>query len=191
MPKNQTLASQALVALAAAAIAAAGMSTGAQARISSDVPVRAGPRVAVLGGLDRTDGAAGSGAASGAYYAVLTGYDWRLGPLIAGVEGDVGGSTARQSIDERRATQGVFATAAVRAGFHVAGRVNGFARAGYAYHRVGYDRGSDFTGHGFTAGGGTEIDLSRQMFARVEYRYSDYGEALRGQQLLGGLGWRF
>ncbi len=44
---------------------------------------------------------------------------------------------------------------------------------------------------GFTIGGGGELLLSGNAFTRIEYRYSDYGNNLRGQQLVAGLGLRF
>lgn len=150
-----------------------------------------GLRVATLAGLERTDAAPGAGAADGAYFGAQLGYDWSLGPVIAGIEGDLGGSTARAITDRRRAAQGLFASAALRLAVPVTSGVRGFARGGYAYHTVNYDSGRAFHGNGWTLGGGGELDLGRRLFVRAEYRYSDYGRAVRGQQFLGGIGLRF
>ena len=150
-----------------------------------------GLRAAALAGLERTDAAPGSGASDGFYYGGQLGYDWQLGPVIAGVEGDLGGSSASQSIAARRADQGVFASAAVRLAVPITDHLRGFVRGGYAYHTVTYDTGRAFHGSGWTLGGGGELDLTKRVFARGEYRFSDYGQTVRGQQFLLGAGLRF
>jgi len=161
---------------------------------ASASPAFAGPtglRATALAGLERTDAAPGSGASNGLYYGGQLGYDWQLGPVIAGVEGDLGGSSASQVIGTRRARQGLFASAAVRLAVPVTAGIRGFVRGGYAYHAVTYDTGRAFHGSGWTLGGGGEVDVTRRLFVRAEYRFSDYGQTVRGQQFLGGLGLRF
>ena len=150
-----------------------------------------GLRAAALAGLERTDAAPGTGASDGFYYGGQLGYDWQLGSVIAGVEADLGGSSAAQVIASRRADQGVFASAAVRIAVPVTDHLRGFVRGGYAYHAVTYDTGRAFHGSGWTLGGGGEVDLSRRVFVRGEYRFNDYGQRLRGQQFLLGAGLRF
>jgi opacity protein-like surface antigen len=107
------------------------------------------------------------------------------------VEGDLGGSSAVQVIGTRRADQGVFASAAVRLAVPFTQGLRGFVRGGYAYHAVTYDTGRAFHGSGWTLGGGGEADLTSRVFVRGEYRFSDYGQAVRGQQFLLGAGIRF
>ena len=148
-------------------------------------------RATALGGLERTDSAPGSGAVDGTYYGVQLGADWSLGPLLVGVEGDLGDSTASAALGTNRAKQGVFASGAVRLALPVTSGARVFVRGGYAYHEVSYDTGPAFRGSGFTGGGGAEVDLGQIMFVRAEYRYSDYGNTVRGQQFLGGLGIKF
>lgn len=150
-----------------------------------------GFRAAALAGLERTDGAPGSGASDGLYYGGQLGYDWQLGPVIGGLEGDLGASSAAQVIGTRRADQGVFASAAVRLAVPLNTALRGFVRGGYAYHTITYDTGRAFRGSGWTLGGGGELDVSRRVFIRAEYRFSDYGRTVRGQQFLGGVGLRF
>lgn len=150
-----------------------------------------GLRAAALAGLERTDAAPGTGASNGFYYGGQLGYDWELGPVIVGVEGDLGGSSAAQVVGTRRADQGVFASAAVRLAVPVTGHLRGFVRGGYAYHAVRYDTGRAFHGSGWALGGGGEADLTNRVFVRGEYRFSDYGQTVRGQQFLLGAGLRF
>jgi len=162
--------------------------------IATASPVFAAPtglRAAALAGLERTDAAPGTGASDGFYYGGQLGYDWQLGPVIAGVEGDVGGSSATQVIGARRADQGVFASAALRLALPVNQRLRAFVRGGYAYHAVTYDTGRALHGSGWTLGGGGEIDLAKRVFLRGEYRFADYGQTVRGQQFLLGAGLRF
>ncbi|MFM5886306.1 MAG: outer membrane protein [Novosphingobium sp.] len=154
-------------------------------------PARAedtGLRAAAVAGLERTDKASGAGADDGFYYGAQLGYDWDLGGVIAGVEGEVGGSTARGALGADRARQGVSANAAVRLAIPLREDMRVFARGGYAYHEIGYDAAPSFSGSGYTIGGGGEVDLGRDLYLRGEYRYSDYGSAVRGQHFLLGLG---
>jgi outer membrane immunogenic protein len=150
-----------------------------------------GLRASALAGIERTDAAPGAGAGDGFYYGGQLGYDWQLGPVIAGIEGDLGGSSAAQVIGTRRADQGVFASAAVRLAVPVTGHLRAFVRGGYAYHAVTYDVGRAFHGNGWTLGGGGEADVSARVFVRGEYRFNDYGQTVRGQQFLVGAGLRF
>ncbi|MFA7588398.1 MAG: hypothetical protein WCY11_19795, partial [Novosphingobium sp.] len=59
------------------------------------------------------------------------------------------------------------------------------------YHEIGYSTGPGFSGSGYTIGGGGELDLTDALFARAEYRFSDYGSTVRGQHFLLGAGIRF
>lgn len=151
----------------------------------------AGPRVALLGGLDRTDAAPGAGASDGFFYGGQIGYDVMVDSFVIGVEADVGGSTANGQVGAVRSEQGLFATAAVRVGLPIGSGLLPFARAGYAYHEANRSGAADLSSSGFTAGAGLEYSISERLFVRSEYRYSDYGDRLRGQQFLLGAGLRF
>ena len=148
-------------------------------------------RATVLGGLERTDSAPGTGAVDGVYYGVQLGADWDLGGLLVGVEGEVGDSTASAAITGNRARQGLFGNAAVRVAVPFTDHLRGFVRGGYAYHQIDYSTGPAFKGSGYTLGGGGEVDLSEHLFLRGEYRYSNYGSTVRGQQFLLGAGVKF
>lgn len=157
-------------------------------------PALAGPdglRATAIAGLERTDSAPGAGAQNGVYYGVQIGADWSLGGAFAGVEGEIGESTARDLSLPGQPRQAEFGNLAVRLGVPVTGGTRAFVRGGYAYHRIDNAVGADFNGHGYVIGGGVEADLAANLFARAEYRYSDYGSTVRGQQFLGGIGVRF
>lgn len=146
---------------------------------------------AAIGGLERTDSAPGSGAEDGFYYGVQVGAEWDLGTIRAGVELELGDSTARATNGGNTANQSLFGNAAVRVALPVSGGARVFARGGYAYHKIDYAVGPAFEGHGYVVGGGAEIDLGPDLFVRGEYRFSDYGQSVRGQHFVGGLGIRF
>lgn len=148
-------------------------------------------RVAVVGGLERTDSAPGSGARDGFYYGVQVGADWDLGIVQAGIEGELGDSSAQDTTLPGQPKQGLFGNAAVRLAVPVTGGTRVFVRGGYAYHKIDNATGADFTGHGYVIGGGAEVDLAPSLFLRGEYRFSDYGQAVRGQHFVAGVGLRF
>lgn len=148
-------------------------------------------RATALGGLERTDSAPGTGAVDGFYYGGNLGADWDLGTVTVGLEGELGGSTASAVLPGRRANQGLFANAAVRVAVPVTNRARVFVRGGYAYHEIGYSTGPGFKGSGYVIGGGGEVDLIGQIYLRGEYRFSNYGSTVRGQQFLGGVGIKF
>ena len=158
------------------------------------LPAAADPprlRATALGGLERTDSAPGTGAVNGVYYGGQIGADWDLGGLLVGIEGDLGDSTASAVIPGNRASQSLFGSAALRLALPLGDGARVFVRGGYAYHTINYTTGPAFKGSGTTLGGGGEVDLTAQLFVRGEYRFNNYGQTVRGQQLLGGIGLRF
>lgn len=163
--------------------------------LASDAPAAAqtleGPRVALLVGLDRTDAAPGAGASDGFFYGGQLGYDVAAGAFILGVEADASGSTASGRVGAVRSEQGLFATAAARVGVPVGDRLLPFVRGGYAYHEVDRDGAGNLSSGGYTVGAGLEYGVGERLFLRGEYRFSDYGDRLRGQQFLAGAGLRF
>lgn len=150
-----------------------------------------GLRATAIAGLERTDSAPGSGAQNGFYYGVQIGADWSVGGVVAGVEAEIGESTASDLSLPGQPRQAEFGNLALRVALPVTDRTRAFVRGGYAYHRIDNAAGADFNGHGYVIGGGIEADLTTNLFARAEYRFSDYGSTVRGQQFLGGIGVRF
>lgn len=177
-PTNRT------AAIMAATLAAAALATPAQA----EAPQLHG---GVVAGLERTDTGPGGGASDGFYYGVNLGADWSLGPIKAGVEGELGESSARAASLPGQPAQGVFANAVVRLSVPVTGGTRVFARGGYAYHRIDRTLAPDFDGHGYVVGAGAEVDLVGNLSLRGEYRFSNYGQTVRGQHFVAGLNLRF
>jgi outer membrane immunogenic protein len=172
------------ISIAAAVLAAAVSATPAQAE---------GPELhgGIVAGLERTDTGPGAGARDGFYYGANLAADWSLGPIKAGVEGELGESRARATDLPGQPAQGLFANAVVRLTVPVTDGTRVFARGGYAYHRIDRTAAPDFDGHGYVMGAGAEVDLVGNVALRGEYRYSDYGQAVRGQHFLAGLTFRF
>jgi outer membrane immunogenic protein len=123
---------------------------------------------------------------NGLSYGVLAGYNYQMGQLVLGVEGDFQGWT----VGEIRSTAvtGDFLTARSKWGGSIRGRL------GYAADRAllyvaggaafvsnetwipftGISIGGDDTRVGWTVGAGLDYALTNNWFTGVEYRYSQY-----------------
>lgn len=198
--------------LAAAAFAALSI---APAFAQDDKPFD-GPWIGVTLGYDSVslDYAGISGSEGGFLYGVSAGYDANLGAAVIGVEAEITDSTTSDSAtdifvpgDSLKLSAGRDLYAGARIGFLVSPEILIFAKGGYtnASAKLTYDDGvgpfseSDEL-DGYRVGGGVEWQQER-TFARIEYRYSDYGEyeyqgvatgidASRHQVAVTG-GWRF
>lgn len=146
-----------------------------------------GPHLEAIAGYDNTDVGPGLGAAGGFLYGIAGGYDVALGGVRIGGEFEADGSTSGQTVAGVERNVGRSLYAGLRAGVVVTPRLLVYAKGGYANGRFG----SLYTGDGFRIGGGGEFALSSPVFARAEYRYSDYGREVRGQTWVAGLGYRF
>lgn len=163
---------------------------GAASNAAAQQPSFDGARVEAVGGYDQTDSAPGRGAQDGALYGGRLGYDRDLGGFVLGAEGDL-------LLSDAASTEGAFSSQAqsywslaLRAGLPLGDRILAFARGGIGSARIDTSLGRA-NGTGFAVGGGLEARLGARPFLRGEYRYSDYGDRLRGQQFTAGLGWRF
>lgn len=163
--------------LAPLAVAAAFVATPA---LANDF---AGPRVEVTAGADDVTG--GVDPTDVAYGAAL-GYDLQFGKVVLGVE-----ATAANVFD--KADLG----AAARLGYVVNENVLVYGRAGYAnLERPVTCVGARCTANpnldGLTVGGGLEVNLAGPVFAKAEYRYTDFSKSAVGRHgALVGVGLRF
>lgn len=112
---------------------------------------------------------------SGGAYA---GYNWQADNFVFGVEGDVGYSGVEAGNDAISAEQGAFGSLRARAGLafnpFMIYATGGVAAADLEYgDGVGTDSN---TAVGYTVGGGVEGFVTDNITARVEYRYTDYGD---------------
>ena len=119
----------------------------------------------VTGGIDPTD----------VTYGAALGNDLQFGKVVLGAE-----ATAANVFD--RADLGVGA----RLGYVVNENVLAYARGGY----TNLDLGAASV-DGLTVGGGLEVNVAGPVFAKAEYRYTDFEGNLGRHGGLVGLGIRF
>ena len=105
------------------------------------------------------------------------GYLYQTGPAVFGLEGDVEGTTIKNS-GLRVSLRGRLGFAADRALFYVTG---GGALANQNYSLVSpfapaFSTNASATKLGWTVGAGVEYAFAPNWSARVEYRYSDFGK---------------
>ena len=167
---------------------------------SADGPFT-GPRVGVIAGWDRlqpgsTDDSVyrGNNHSDGLVYGVDAGYDANLGGrAVLGVEGEVSGSTAKVSNDPYdnsnnfgygRVKAGRDLYIGARAGILASPRTLVYVKGGYTNARLDLtandgttNTGRHFNLDGYRVGAGVEEELSPRTYAKLEYRYSNYGNA--------------
>jgi len=178
-------------------IAGSAVLLAAPASAQNTNPVFTGPRVEATLGYDHVG--AGSSVSNnngdddqsidGLLYGGGIGYDIATaGGLVLGAEGEVTGSTARNSAGQYSNT---FGFGRVRQGrdFYVGARVGFlanpatlvYAKGGYTNAKLDVLAGSttqatdtDFELSGYRVGAGVERALSPTTYAKIEYRYSNY-----------------
>ncbi|MHB8884790.1 MAG: outer membrane protein [Methylovirgula sp.] len=139
--------------------------------------VYVGGQVGYMWGNTNPYGYTPNGVVGGAH----VGYNYQMGQFVAGLEGDINGSSyngsavtglgnfgARENIDG--SVRGRLGVAWDRAliyatgGAAFAGLTDSYPGASYSHTRVGW-----------TLGGGVEYAIDNNWSVRAEYRYSDYG----------------
>lgn len=125
----------------------------------------------------------------GVVYGISTGYDFRLGDAVIGVEAELSESSVSSTAsdvfavgDEIRLAAGRDIYAGFRVGLPLNDNLLMYGKAGYTNLRAkaSYTLGNMVTDESSTSGGyrlgaGAELSLGRP-FARIEYRYSHYGD---------------
>ena len=114
------------------------------------------------------------------------------GRWVFGAEGEVTGSTAKVTNNPSaagalgfgRVKAGRDLYAGARIGYAVAPRTLIYAKGGYTNQRLDLvasngttETGQHYNLDGWRAGAGLEQSLGRKTYAKVEYRYSNYGKA--------------
>lgn len=165
-----------------------------------------GFRVEGLVGYDKLKGNGGS--RDGLAYGVGAGYDFQLGGVVAGVEGEYMDSktdgcrtgfitaTDRTCVNAKRDLY-----AGGRIGAAVAPNTLLYAKAGYTNARIGVNYMDPTTPannfvtrgnlDGVRVGAGVEQKLGTNLYAKAEYRYSNYEAGVSRHQVVGGVGFRF
>ena len=125
-------------------------------------------------------------------YGIGIGYDFNAGGVVLGLEGELTDSTAETEFDDGDIENfglgdvetGRDLYVGARAGVLASPDLLVYAKGGYTNAR--YNLNSAFDGEeyraridadGFRVGAGAEYALSERTFAKLEYRYSNYGEA--------------
>ena len=128
----------------------------------------------------------------GLLYGVDVGYDFAASPnFVLGVEGEYSESTAKTGFDRGdfegfgigNVKAGRDLYAGVRAGFRAAPSTLVYAKAGYTNARFDVrssdgtvDTTSNIDTDGYRLGAGVEQAIGSNAYAKLEYRYSNYGE---------------
>jgi len=131
-------------------------------------------RLGVNIGIDR-----GSLKTDGFAYGGQAGYDLRTSTgVVIGAEASLTGNTASTVVDGIELGIGRTFNATARLGYVLGDKHLIYARGGYSNARFTADDGFDKEGgnrDGFTIGAGYEQAVARNVSARLEYNYSDYG----------------
>ncbi|WP_448659432.1 outer membrane protein [Sphingomonas sp. CJ99] len=182
-----------LLALGAATIATPAMAQEVQ-------PNWTGGRIAVLGGYDNirsgstvdSDIEGDDQSIDGFQYSAELGFDYQIGGAVIGAEAEIGDSTA--GVDFNNDDPNYFGYGTVRTGrdLYLGARAGVlatpstlvYAKAGYTNARLDVtasdgttELGTNFKLDGYRLGAGVEQAIGSNTFAKVEYRYSNYGDA--------------
>ena len=201
----------------AALIASSAFAAPALAQSQAPDQSFAGSHVEVITGWDRVnDKSAYDASRDGVTYGGNIGYDIQRGSTVFGVEGEVTGSSISDRSsnvltagDRLRVKAGRDLYVGGRLGFLAGPRTLIYAKAGYtnAQFITDYDSPATATApalsfrqrdnyDGWRLGAGAEFKLTDKVFAKAEYRYSNYGSQTNGvnperHQIVTGLGVRF
>jgi outer membrane immunogenic protein len=199
-----------IAVFAASALALAAFATPAMAQDDPDSGFTGARAEGVVGWDHVKDDSIYGASKDGVVFGGAVGYDFQTGNAVLGIEGEVTGATTK---DEDTGVLVAGDTLRVKAGrdLYVGGRVgftvgNGamiYAKGGYSNARVSTRYTSPTTNisdsddlDGWRLGAGAEVKLSGNLYAKGEYRYTNYdsgniGLDVKRHQVVGGLGVRF
>jgi outer membrane immunogenic protein len=165
-----------------------------------------GPRVEVNAGYDSTNADDGVAATpntlDGIRVGGAVGYDFALGSNVrAGVEADAGFLVSGDNrytagASSYRITSGRDLGLSARIGTKVGDKTFVYAKGGWANSQFRVRTTgpiSDLRSNedGWRIGAGVEHMVTDKIYAKAEYRYTDYGNDVSRHQLLAGVGYRF
>lgn len=121
-------------------------------------------------------------------YGIQAGYDFDMGGVVVGVEGEYADSTAKREVSTPTSSATFRAGRDLYIGARVGAKVGPdamiYAKGGYtnAHYDVDFISGntafdSKLKADGFRLGAGAEYATSANSFVKLEYRYSNYSEA--------------
>ena len=133
-----------------------------------------GPRVEVTAGADDVTGVRDT---TDVTYGAAVGFDFRVaGPVIAGVEANLDNVFDRRDVG-----------ASARLGVEATENLLVYGKVGYANYKDVFSRELD----GLRVGGGVELAVTKNVFAKAEYRYTDFDKGVGKHDALVGVGLRF
>ncbi|QPC93877.1 outer membrane protein [Mesorhizobium sp. INR15] len=109
---------------------------------------------------------------------VFGGIQWQQENFVYGAEADIGYSGVKGSNAGLEAKGGVEGSLRARLGYAVTPEILVYGTGGGALKNQKMDNGIDSESNtmlGWTAGVGTDIKITDNVFGRVEYRYTDFG----------------
>lgn len=109
----------------------------------------------------------------------FVGYNYQMDNLVLGAEGDIGYNGIKGDNAGTKAKAGVEGSLRARLGYAISPDILLYGTAGGAAQSLKVTEGglSDRnTMLGWTAGAGSDIKFTDNVFGRVEYRYTDYGK---------------
>lgn len=122
-------------------------------------------------GSYKTDGFIGSG---------FVGYNWQADNFVFGAEGELGYNGVKGDDVFSESKSGLEGSLRARLGYAITPEILLYGTAGGAAQSLKVTQLSDGSNDkntmlGWTAGVGTDIKFTDNVFGRVEYRYTDYG----------------
>jgi len=109
----------------------------------------------------------------------FVGYNYQVGNIVAGAEADLGYSWQDGENGGIESESGLEGSLRARLGYTITPNILLYATAGAAAKQLEVSDGAGIDGDetmiGYTAGVGTDIMVTEQVFGRVEYRYTDFG----------------
>lgn len=183
-----------------AALAGVTIATPALAQDDAGRPPFTGPRAGVIIGYDGlrpgstvdSDISGDDRGADGLLYGGDVGYDWQAGRVIIGAEAELTGSTGKVSNSPADAAALGFGRVKAGRDIYAGARLGTllnpttmiYAKGGYANTRLDLtasdgttETGTHYNLDGFRVGAGIEKSIGRHTYAKLEYRYSNYGNA--------------
>jgi len=175
--------------------------------LAQDATPFSGLRAEGLVGYDTTDVEGES--SDGITYGAQVGYDVQTRGAVFGAEGEIADSTVDECVqdvdvtgDELCASAGRDLYIGGRAGAVVSPNMLVYGKAGYSNARVNLDYEDGTAGDtldfeegenldGVRVGGGVEVALGPNSYAKTEYRYSNYEQGFDRHQVVAGFGFRF
>lgn len=133
----------------------------------------AGPRVEVTAGADDVTGGVDP---TDVIYGTGLGYDLQFGKIVLGAEATVDNVFDRRDLG-----------AAARIGYVLNENVLAYGKVGYA----NFKPTQRLELEGLTLGGGLEVNVAGPVYAKVEYRFTDFQGGAEKHGGLVGLGLRF